>query len=254
VSLTRRPPFAPRKIPGTRFCWRLRCPQHIRSELGIACWGGGGGGEQPVLCSLPCAVGGTWGPCQCPRCRRGHCPGRVAPACRVSWWGLHGNCYTRSSPSGGAHHPRRASSGDGSPETRPQCLMLAARNLRVLLPQPWLVRALVVAARNLRVLLPQTWLVRALLSEACSSGCRPAPYLAVGGAVRVHVHCGQVIWTLRLLRERLDTRDVQDLLARPVPHGFQRTPVPRTALRACWHSANGYRSVHVPECCSVLTH
>jgi hypothetical protein len=27
VSLRRRPPFAPRKIPGTHFCWRLIRPQ-----------------------------------------------------------------------------------------------------------------------------------------------------------------------------------------------------------------------------------
>jgi hypothetical protein len=30
VSLTRRPPFTPRNIPGTHFCWRLSPPQaHI---------------------------------------------------------------------------------------------------------------------------------------------------------------------------------------------------------------------------------
>jgi hypothetical protein len=27
VSLTRQPPFTPRKIPGTHFCWRLSQPQ-----------------------------------------------------------------------------------------------------------------------------------------------------------------------------------------------------------------------------------
>lgn len=70
--------------------------------------------------------------------------------------------------------------------------------------------------------------------------CLAVSHLAEGGALWIHIHCGQVIWAMCLLRRRLYAGDVQQLLARAIVHRVQGALVARPTFRTCFAEILNY--------------